>query len=486
MLRKLCGALVLAALLLTGCSGPTGSVEELLCAPRTGEEQSAITDVLTAASGGTIKLKYPRSGSYLSPFVFTDVDSDGTEEAVVFYADETVSKNVRVALLDKSADGWQMVSDFEGLGTDIDAVELSNFYEDDVVSLLVGYTSVNLSEKHLAVYNCREGGLTSLYDQGYSQYVIADFTASGRDDLVVASAETQPGPAQLSLVTVNSGAVATVSTVTLDSRLQSCTGLYARGGRGAALFVDGLSGAGAATDVLHYAEGRLTSYSFSVGCDVVQTTGREQAVLKCRDADGDGSVEAPVVLGTVRDTDASVRWLWVAYYDFSSIENYQDNFSQTASGGSGVIDSILPELSATPRPPLTLAPSEAESAGSEPASSPAPTPEPAPTNERLFGLVDLKFDCFIPLPAEWKNQVQLRSLSERDWCVVPADGSAERLLVLQAVPAGESLASSTVLYGKKESYTQMGTAAGCRLYLKVAEESGAEIDALLANAAILS
>lgn len=474
---RLAAAALCCALALCGCVGPSGNVEELLTAPRTGADQSAITAVLNdAAIADTVQLKYPRTGSYLSPFVFTDLNGNGQQEAVVFYADEQVSKNVRLAVLEKTDGAWHLVCDTEGLGTDIDAVEISRMYEDGVISLVVGYSSVNMSDKHLAVYNFRDDVLAKLYDQSYSHYAITDFTASGTEDLAIISPETQPGPVELSLITVKSGAIATLSTLTLDTRLQSCAGLYTgkSKGEGAALIIDGETAAGISSDVLEYREGRFVSRSFEVGKDLVDLTARVPEAMKSRDTNGDGAVEVPVVLGSVRTAEGQERWYWVAYYDFACIESYENNFIKPGNSFFGLIESVLPVATPTP------APTE------DAAAQPTPTPTPAPTNETVFGIYDAAYDCFVPLPDEWKNQVSLRAMANDDWCIVDKNDPASKLFVMQVVEKGGELADNTPLYGKKEEYTQVGSANGSRLYARVSAGATQHPAAMLANITVMN
>lgn len=483
--KILCAALALGcALALGGCAGPNGNVEELLTAPRTGADQSAITAVLdSAASSDSVLLKYPRSGSYLSPFVFTDLSGDGVQEAVVFYSDEMVSKNVRVAVLENVNGAWQLLCEMEGLGTEIDSVELSHLYEDDTVSLVVGYTSVNLSDKHLAVYNFKDNVLTQLYEQSYSEYTITDFTGNGTDDLAAVSPETQPGTAQLNLITVKSGAIATLTTLSLDTRLQSCVQLAAgkSEGKGSALIVDGTTANGIATDVLCYQNGKFVSRSFTVGKDLVELTGRTPTGLRSRDTNGDGAVEVPVVLDSVRDADGDERWLWVGYYDFAGIDTYINDYEpQTGNYYYASIESVLPVSTPTPQ----------ASASPKPEASPqptvVPTPTPTPGNEATFGLYDMAYDCFVPLPADWKNEVALRAMSGDDWCLVRRDDPSEKLLIMQVVEKGGTLADNTPLYGKKEDYTQVGSANNCRLYVRVVDGAARYPTALLANITVMN
>ena len=80
-------AAILSIAALTGCQA---TIENLLTAPKLTQEQSEIYQALINSSGSSIKLKYPRGGEYRSAFVLQDIDSDGTQEALVFYESQSV------------------------------------------------------------------------------------------------------------------------------------------------------------------------------------------------------------------------------------------------------------------------------------------------------------------------------------------------------------------------------------------------------------
>ena len=85
--------LTAAAVLLTGCTFGT-SIDNLLAPPKQSIEQEQIYSALTDATGSGIRLKYPRSGKYLSAFIIEDIDGDGNSE-LSCSTRETVSESTR-------------------------------------------------------------------------------------------------------------------------------------------------------------------------------------------------------------------------------------------------------------------------------------------------------------------------------------------------------------------------------------------------------
>ena len=75
---------VLLAFFLSGCSIGV-NVDNMLTPPKLSGQQEQIYQALKDTTGSAISLKYPKSGSYLSAFIVSDIDGDGLDEAIVFY-----------------------------------------------------------------------------------------------------------------------------------------------------------------------------------------------------------------------------------------------------------------------------------------------------------------------------------------------------------------------------------------------------------------
>ena len=83
--RRLAAIILLAVLLLTGCSYTQTGIDSMLKPPKLSEEQNKIYNALVSSVSKTVKLKYPRSGEFTSAFVVRDMDNEPTQEALVFY-----------------------------------------------------------------------------------------------------------------------------------------------------------------------------------------------------------------------------------------------------------------------------------------------------------------------------------------------------------------------------------------------------------------
>lgn len=178
------GALLLV-LLLTGCAG-TSTVEDLLRAPQLSTQLAVVQKALNAWLGESPQLKYPRSGDTSSPFLFSDLDGDGDEEAVVLYQSETSSLNVHLAVLEQQGEEWQVTQTMEGLASSVQSIELADLHGNGGRELVVVYPGPADGQDFLAVYSYSDYTLERNYMRASSCYLLQSVDDSGRQSLVIA------------------------------------------------------------------------------------------------------------------------------------------------------------------------------------------------------------------------------------------------------------------------------------------------------------
>ena len=175
-------------LLLTGCSVNI-NVDTMLTPPKLSGEQEQIYQALQEASGSDIRLKYPKSGSYLSAFIVADIDGDQGEEAIVFYEKNTVSASgLRINILDKVGGRWQSICDRSAGGSEIEKVMISQLGSSNRINILVGYSTANQSEKYLSVYAYENNYLEQTLTHSYALFDVVDTGGSEFPDLILLGA----------------------------------------------------------------------------------------------------------------------------------------------------------------------------------------------------------------------------------------------------------------------------------------------------------
>ena len=186
-------AAVCAAALCAGCALPGAertSVEELLRAPRLEGDYGEIQAALDGWLGQSAQLRYPLNGELLSPFLMSDFDGDGVQDAAVLYTAADVP-NICLAVLQKDAEGlWQVQDAVEGLTDTVDTVRFARLQEGGANQILVGYTAQQ-ADSYLAVYAYQEEKIEAILAEPYDQYLIENITGTGYEDLVVMDTDAE-------------------------------------------------------------------------------------------------------------------------------------------------------------------------------------------------------------------------------------------------------------------------------------------------------
>lgn len=140
-MKKLIRTLALGAGLLlglTGCDLYQPDVDSLLAPPVLSELQTEVDEALRDVVGQDLRLCYPAGGSYRSPYIFTDLDGDEEQEAVVFYTVED-EPLVYLQILDKSDGRWRARNALPGTEGEVLFVDFRHLSGDGATDLLVGW-----------------------------------------------------------------------------------------------------------------------------------------------------------------------------------------------------------------------------------------------------------------------------------------------------------------------------------------------------------
>ncbi len=312
--------------LLSGC-GIGSSVDSLLSPPMLSEEQNEIYSALTEASGNDISLVYPRSGEYRSAYVFYDLDGDGSDEAVVFYKNESDSESsVRVNILDNE-NGWRSVYDHAGAGSAIEQVFFTDLGGRGRVSMAIGYGYITPTEKTLRLYSFVNGMLKNEYSDTYYKTICMDLDGDGGQDIAVINCNNENHSAYLSLVTDRGNGAQCTSTVDLSPNTADLSGIIGGyiGNSTPAVFIDGLMGSGyLSTEIIYCVNGQLRNPANLPGSDISALTARNQGLYSC-DIDGDGIIEIPrreLFPGYGDSGNAQYITSWNSFENYTIVKKY--------------------------------------------------------------------------------------------------------------------------------------------------------------------
>ncbi len=304
---------VLAAwlcLFLGGCSPfAVFDSKTLMAPPKTNEDQQAIQNILQGTSAD-ITFVYPKNGDYRSAILMKDFTGDGQEDAIGFTSLEDASSGVEVQFLEKSEGEWQTIASFRNTAIQVDRVCFGDLTGSGNDSVLIGWgNSAGTSGRTAAVnaYIYSDGKVTEHALGVYGEMVLADFDQDGVDEVFTVDkflpAETEqdePSPAKARVYAWRGGAMAQIAETDADNSIASYSaavfGRLYRDLFGVAL--DGAKADGSlTTQVFCLEDDMLINYPSGVNTEeyLNEFSRPSTAPFLCRDIDGDGYLEFPIV-----------------------------------------------------------------------------------------------------------------------------------------------------------------------------------------------
>ena len=230
-MKKLICTLTLGAGLLLGLSGCDlyqPDVDSLLTPPVLSELQTEVDEALREVVGQELRLCYPAGGSYRSPYIFTDLDGDEEQEAVVFYTVED-EPLVYLQILDKSDGRWRARNALPGTEGEVLFVDFRHLSGDGATDLLVGWREPDREFDTLYLYRYRDAALSEEFHISCDGMAIADFDGDGYEELIAATVD---GGVTLQYIGWSGAGISVLdsaySSLRLQNILESVTGRIAQ------------------------------------------------------------------------------------------------------------------------------------------------------------------------------------------------------------------------------------------------------------------
>ena len=300
----------------SGCSLNFFSVESLLTPPaqsgNNGEIQKAFNELM---ENKIVQLKSPASGEYQSPFVFYDIDSDGSDEVLVFYSESNTEGSVRVLLMKEINGDWEYCDDVKGAGNGIYDVNFVDVNNDSQPEIFISWTLMD--SKTTRIVTAFEGqkavetplSFRSLGNEYGVAKSFVDFNNDGTKDLCLIyiddTGSVQKSFLRVFTATENSSLVKS-GEVALDSSIQSVLSIkndvVRLGGQTTPrLFIDCAKNEKMIFTEMVYWD---TAASAPVRAfeDAAVSTSRSYLV-QCADIDGDNLIEIPVLTTLYGNTE---------------------------------------------------------------------------------------------------------------------------------------------------------------------------------------
>lgn len=280
--------LLLAALLLTGCSMPT--MDELYCLPK---RSTAYNDLqmLIDEEMETLSYSAPISGEHQQTVQSADLDGDGLDEYLLFARDDS-DKPLKILIFSQLATGYVLMDTIEGNGFAFEFVDYAQLDDRPGLEIVVGRQLSDQVARSVSVYRFTSGFSRQLMTGSYTRMVSADFDENGLEELLLISpGQTDESNAVAVLYSYEDGEMRRSTELDLSAPAnvlkRATLGKLADGG--SAVFVSsGPVDDVILTDIITVSTGNVTALE-----KAIPTESQRNYYFYAEDVDNDGVMELP-------------------------------------------------------------------------------------------------------------------------------------------------------------------------------------------------
>lgn len=292
----LCGLLILAALLLTGCGAR--NISEMYALPKRSDDYNHLQSMIDSAMYG-MSYSAPRTGDNQQTVQMADLDGDGIEEYLIF-AKGATEKPLQVIILKQEEDGrCRIMEIISSNGTAFEQVEYANLDENPGSELIIGRLLSDQVLRSVSVYTFTDKGAELLLMNGYARFQTCDLDRDGLTELMVlrpGESDSERGMAVL--YSVRDGMVQRSVEKELSEDTSNIRRIqYGKLQDGSpAVFVScSFNDRAIVTDVFAMQDGRFTNISYASDADT-SVPSLNNFYIYPEDIDGDGILEIPSLL----------------------------------------------------------------------------------------------------------------------------------------------------------------------------------------------
>lgn len=333
-------ALVLLAALLLPLCGCMRPVEELYAPPRQPAEYYDLQNQIDQVLSSGAEYCPPVSGDRRQAVQLADLDSDGQEEAIVFFRTQG-EKPLKIYIYKKTGDGYTEYAVIEGDGSAFASVDYRQIDTALGLELVVGRQVSDQVPQTLSVYALDGAHVTELLSVSCIRHTLADLDGNGLQDLLVFRSNEDGGlgladyyswtGADLELV----GSADMSAALTHDS-IRRVIGGMMQPETPAVFVANTYEESTIVTDVFVLSDGEFINVS-ALGENPGDAGRVRYRLVYAVDVDGDGLIEMPrtVQLPKLGGEDApayyKIRWYNLRsdgsrVYKLSTFHNYTDGW----------------------------------------------------------------------------------------------------------------------------------------------------------------
>jgi len=337
-------AIILSTVLcfsVSGCNFSSTKVDDMLNAPKPSGDLYNIQTALEKYVGGSVDLRYPRSGEYRSAFVLQDIDNDGIDEAFAFYGTKNDDNTtlMHINMINCIEDKWVSASDIQMQSSGVDCIKFCDLDGDGIMEVVVGWNKYSVLGRELTVFSINSGKLVQRMQVNYSVFSLCDINSDGVTEIVTVYLNSVEKSSIAKAFVIDKSGVLDRGSCMLDGTVLSYdepTISKLKTGQ-IAIYIDATKGAaGMITELIYWKNDGITNPFYDTTTYQNITTLRS-STTRCTDFNGDGILNIPFMeaLPSVASTSDSEK-AYMTYWeecdgtDFSKIAvtvmNYVDGY----------------------------------------------------------------------------------------------------------------------------------------------------------------
>ena len=277
---------------LSGCS--MAEIDKLYSLPKPSKEYLQLQKLIDSEVTAGSEYSAPTAGSLRQSIQLTDIDGDGTNEALVFLRNSEQQPEICIYRNDNG--NYALATVIKGEGTAVGRVEYADLNGDGYSEILVSW-EVSSELRLLKVYSVKDWESSVLLTTSCIDFQIGDLDSDGTTDILTLSLETGGGKVDMYTLDKQNEVIQKTAKLSFSLKTADRFRIASIENKSPAVFVEGQykdkESSSLLTDIIVYTDGELKNITMN---SIVGDSGTKRNYpVYCTDIDGNGSLDVPLV-----------------------------------------------------------------------------------------------------------------------------------------------------------------------------------------------
>ncbi len=313
-LQRILVAVIISALLLTGCSSMGLGKSEILTPPKASGIRAEVQRLIENDAGGSFTLIYPTDGSNKNGMTLHDINNDGIEEAVALYSAADGTPRILIAQIHDGA--FQPLDSAALYSSNISGLSFIDFDGNGREELLLSF-DIGTSHAALQTFLIGNDVIASYTEENFINYVTGDFDKDSSTDLLLMTAPGGESSSKAKMLSFSEKGFREMASCEIDPAVASYTALQfgkISGDLSGAAADGALAEGGYTTQMIYYdSAAKILVNPLFLNSNYKRNI--RNSPVTCMDIDGDGVLNVPLssLMDHAKDEDESTvcsvaRW----------------------------------------------------------------------------------------------------------------------------------------------------------------------------------